>query len=356
MLGGLLSGPEDKNSVKNLIKRLCPFSKHIPNISLLVDVFNQARTGKGFRRTAGLGWYNKKTCFEFHKLLVSILIVYANILRLFKLKRNSGSQLAAELAEQLWACGYVVWRISTSRILEHHLRLLDISHWLSDPSKGLSPDRDWQFGYITVDGCVQSEDPKAKATSESKDEISEGDDDQNEEFLRNNHGNHGFKLDEAFLAWIRLQSTYWMAQDIVTAPRNISMGVLQLVEISVVDVKYPSDADREMAPWHQMLMDLQSALGPGIDVRGAITVIEAKIASQMAQTGGPSDPIFRKFFTANYEPEEFSGNLHCEVLLALLAYLKSELEDLEQHIMVRSLHELKVIYRFNGLCRTLIKL
>jgi len=143
MLGGLLIGNNLSSNVQDLLNRLCPFPDFIPDVSKLVTAFNNARTPKGLARTPGLGWYTKTTCFEFHKLLLSTIIAYRNSLRIFKRYKKDPT-----CAQQVWESGYLLWRIADSRILRHHLKLLNVCQWLPYPARGLTPDPNKLLGYI----------------------------------------------------------------------------------------------------------------------------------------------------------------------------------------------------------------
>lgn len=120
-----------------------------------------------------------------------------------------------------------------------------------------------------------------------------------------------FNLDKLFLRWMQLQVAHRIGQDILSPLRGAS-ETLQKVKISVVTVKHPQDQDCEMEPWVELLRKLH--FSDKFDVEGAIDAIKEAIKDKKY-----TDSIFKKFQKSpDFNLTEFSGNLHCEVLLALL--------------------------------------
>ena len=79
MLAEFLKG--DANSIMDFIKRLCPFPQYHPDISKLVETYDEKKAPKGMERR--MGWYTKDTCIEIHKLIISAITCYMNVLRIF---------------------------------------------------------------------------------------------------------------------------------------------------------------------------------------------------------------------------------------------------------------------------------
>ena len=102
-----------------------------------------------------MGWYTKDTCIEIHKLIISTITCYMNALRIFKRLRRE----RVAYADQLWRAAYLLWRVSDSRILRHHLKLLNFSKELSYPFRGLDQqlkqDLNELFGHISRNGQVK---------------------------------------------------------------------------------------------------------------------------------------------------------------------------------------------------------
>jgi len=359
MLGGLLIGREDAINVWDVITQLSPFQEYYPDIAKLSDAFKAAEALKaGSNRTPGTSWYTKDTCAEFHKLLLSALIAYTNALRIFKKLWKK----RVAFGEQLWRAAYLLWRITDSCILRHHLKLVNYMGLLSHPIRpmieGRVLDLDQKFGCLTREGHVkkwvqegnkegkdeehwqeseeEEEEDESKedfegdveeedGTEEEEDECEEQeiseedtteqpedlelDDDQTDKFLNKK------TVEKTYLRWLQLQSAYWIAQDIVTSPQTLSTVDPQTFKISIVNVKYPSNYDRKLVSWTQLIKDLP--LPGSINADEVIAAIKLEIDKHVNDP--QSHSIFKIFGSRpSYRPQNFTGNLHAEVLLALL--------------------------------------
>jgi len=354
MLGGLLIGWEDTINVWDVITQLSPFQEYYPDIAKLSDAFKVAEALKaGSNRTPGTSWYTKDTCAEFHKLLLSALIAYTNALRIFKKLRKK----RVAFGEQLWKAAYLLWRITDSRILRHHLKLVNymglLSHPLRPMTEGRVVDLDKKFGCLMHEGHVKKwvqkenkeekdeghESEEGESLDESKEdfesevegydsteeedeseeqEINEEDateqpehedEDQTDEFLNKK------AVEKTYLRWLQLQSAYWIAQDIITSPQTLSTVDPQTFKISIVNVKYPSSYDRKLVSWTQLIKDLP--LPRSINADEVIATIKSEIDKHVNDP--QCHPIFKKFGSGpSYRLRRFTGNLHAEVLLALL--------------------------------------
>jgi len=287
-----------ENEVDAIIKEFCPYPEFHPNLSILVTTFwdmMEANGPTGSKRTPGLGWYSKRTCFEFHKLLVSALVAYANALLRFhsvtsKLKRGSDVEIAdlkkqqPVLAQQLWKCGYLLWRIAESRILCHHLKLLDATLYLITPTRSTAPGRNIFTGTGPGEGVDEREE-KVDQKADDETNVEEDDDDQTEEFWRMKElpVPHEAEdpdipnLDAPFLRWMRLQASHWIAQDLLMSPQVLPKAISQRLQIFTVKVKFPSDADRKMESWETVLMDLEQDFPNRFNVRDTIATIKEQI-------------------------------------------------------------------------------
>ena len=81
------------------------------------------------------GLYNKTTCFEFHQLLVSILLSFGKALDGYA--DAHGKKRFEDLvdrAEEVYECGTLLWFIGYSRILRSHLNVLREEGWLHLPA------------------------------------------------------------------------------------------------------------------------------------------------------------------------------------------------------------------------------
>ena len=358
MLAGLLMGRPGEESVRDLIKWLSPFSDFYPAISKLVRTYNEKKAPKGSERR--MGWYMEDTCIEVHKLLISAVVAYTNALRIFKrLQRKQ-----VDYADQLWQAAYLLWRISDSQILHHHLRLLNFANELAYPIRGmdqnLARDLDVLYGYITAEGHVkvdnsgdhreaeanENEDGNGNDNNENKNKDKNNKNNKNgEDGEDDNNKNKGEgedddqieecliitdpDLEKTYLRWIQLHATYWKAQDIVvssldhpTSPENY--------EISVVKAKYPLGKDRKMLNWTTLIRSLSL---PNLNPEIVIATIKMQILLCIKEWN--CHPIFKKYKGKKCNPRYFTGNLHAEVLLALIL-LELQDDEIVDHFKVCS--------------------
>ncbi len=305
MLGALLKGKETNDeNVVDLLTQFCPHSEFHPNISKLTAAFDASE------EDPGTGWYQGDTCYEVNKLIISSLIAYANALHIIHKvnmqledKREGAiiperPELQSKLKdgmEQLFRCSHLLWRITSSNILRHHLKLLKTTHWLYHPTISDAKPSSKVYGelvqYEVSEGLVEDEQEQTEEFRSMKD-------------IPN--------LDKSFLRWMQLQVAHRIGQDILSPVRDTSQTILQKVKISVVTVKHPQGQDCEMEPWVELLRKLH--FPEKFDVEGAIDAIKEAIRDNKY-----TDSIFKKFRKSpDFNLTEFPGNLHCEVLLALL--------------------------------------
>ncbi len=294
----------------DVLMQLCQ-KEFLPILSKLTTAFEASEKGQR------IGWYRKDNCFEFHKLLISSLVAYANALRMVRKvhdllqdeckKENTPEvqiaikDLEANLKvsfERLSKCCHLLWRITSSDMIRRHLKLLDETHWLYHPkvTDADSPTK--------VYGAISSQ----WAQDTVNEGVVEDDQDQTSEFRSMNED----KVDKSFLRWMQLQVAHRIGQDILMPTRSTPHSILRRVEISVVTVKYPQAPDREMESWVELLRSL--CFPQDFNVQGAIDAIKTSIQAKKY-----NGSIFKKFRKApDFDLKEFPGNLHCEVLLALL--------------------------------------
>jgi hypothetical protein len=333
MLAALLMKKEHDVDVLDILKRLCPDNIVLPDLGKLVAAFESIRasTETSAIRTPGTGWYTKATCREFHKLFVASLITYGNSLcilsrahselkALHLVNPTPKTQAAIDrlqeklpnFAEHVWKCTHLVWRITDSRILRHHFNLLKTCGLFPRPSKGRVVPESRVFGIITKEWKLEAvrglQDGKAFNLAQAM----ECEDEENEEFTSMLDVNH---LDQSFMRWMQLQVAYRVGQDILTSNSVLSASILSKLEISIVTARYPSGVDCEMEPWDVLLRSQHFQFPQGFDVEAAIEAIRREVTSRINQS---CHPIFQKFQLPNFLPT-FPGNLHCEMILALLA-------------------------------------
>ena len=348
MLGGLLIGQKGIVTVEEIIEKLSPFPAYYPDIPKLVKAFQANSNAAKGKRTPGMGWYTKDTCVEIHKLLLSAIVVYTNALRIF----NNLPKRQVACGDQLWYAGYLLWRVTDSRIIRHHIRLLNCAHLLSYPTRGfvldVNRDLDEQFGHITHEGLVelwvndspglgadlgaykewaQNKEEEKKGSEEQEyeeedyemgdvtedldtEDQDDEDDDQTEEFLNKQDNSD---LEKTYLRWMQLQSAYWIAQDIIMSPKTLSAVNPEDFKISIVNAKHPSNLERRMISWKKLIMELP--IPESIKAPDVIATIKREIREHLKSE--ECHPIFKKYQPPSYKPRRFTGNLHAETLLVL---------------------------------------
>ena len=87
-----------------------------------------------------MGVYTEATCYEFHQLLVALLIAYANVLGalckaewdLEEHRDMETMKMRKDCTEKVWQCTYLWW-IACLHIFWQHLVLLCRGLWLHQP-------------------------------------------------------------------------------------------------------------------------------------------------------------------------------------------------------------------------------
>lgn len=335
MLAGLLMNKENDVNVLDILKRLCPDNVLLPNLAKLVDAFEStiASPETSKNHTPRTGWYTKATCRDFHKLFVSSLIAYGNSLRILS---RAHSELKAlqrinttlkvqraidrlqeklpNFAELVWKCVYLVWRITDSCILRHHFKLLGFCNCLPHPSKDQAIAESRVFGNLTKEWELKAVDGLEDSKAFDPPQAMACEDEESEEFKSMLDLKH---LDQSFKRWMQLQVAYRVGQAILTSKSVLSVSILPKLDISIVTARYPSGVDREMEPWDALLRSQHLHFPQGFDVEATIETIKREVRGRINTS---CNPIFQKFQPPDFLPI-FSGNLHCELILALLIKL-----------------------------------
>jgi hypothetical protein len=341
-LAGLLKGVVHGENVLEILKRLCPDHKMLPDIGKLVTAFELIRVPPetSAKRTSGTGWYTEATCYEFHKLYVCSLTAYANSLRILskahadleslqnanitpkaRITIEKLSNKLPHLFEQVWTCIHMLWRITDSRILRHHLRLLLACHYLPSPTKIGVPSENKAFGRITQELGLELG-PESRGQHEVNPLVNAGqaEDDERSDSEEFNSMLEFPNLDKSFMRWTQLQVAFRVGQDILTSKPVLSSSILPKLEISIVTARYPSNLDREMEPWDALLRSQHLNFPQDFDREAAILAIQAQITSRIGQS---CLPIFQRFQVPDFLPS-FPGHLHCDMVLPLLARLAQD--------------------------------
>jgi hypothetical protein len=262
----------------------------------LVDALRAASSSQSQQ---GLGAYNERTCFVFHHLLIATIRGFrANLQRLRESKDAKGRE---NRAHEVLQFGRLLWRIAHSQMLTHHLQLLEAANFLHTPV-------DANMRYITNDTSL--------ATGHPMD--GDEDDDTAEDVERGGPDHARPSAAYRFRRWIQLLVSHWAALDILSRSKGIEGADIALVHVR-------SRLHRKkMAPWDstiRRLASLSTAAEPtdSFDAKRAIDAFTRNI----------ENPYFdakivmafrKKNATQALLPQDvvFSGNVHCEVALALL--------------------------------------
>jgi hypothetical protein len=76
--------------------------------------------------------YDQSTCMEFHQLLVITPLAYGKALDALEAAKT-GKWNDVDLAQRVWFCATLLWRIAYSGVLHYHLHVLYSNLWLKAP-------------------------------------------------------------------------------------------------------------------------------------------------------------------------------------------------------------------------------
>jgi hypothetical protein len=147
-LSDMLLEMEDEASIQDIIMKNCPV---VNAQSPITSLLNACRTmqmlprQEGRAKLRGLSaLYSKATCFEFHQLLLAMLLSYGKALDRFvaTLDRHKSKPNFPDLicrTDEVWICTSLLWSIVYSQILDNHLAILSANGWLGAPSNPSYP-------------------------------------------------------------------------------------------------------------------------------------------------------------------------------------------------------------------------
>jgi hypothetical protein len=129
---------KDGVNMLSQIMQCYPMSASEPQSTLkpkhMVEALGQLQ---GKKQTKGsLGVYTKDTCYEFHRLLIATILCYRRMLRHFNLCHGCGDKKGCKLlVHNILQVSTLLWRIAYSRMLFHHLSLLQAGAFLDLPTQ-----------------------------------------------------------------------------------------------------------------------------------------------------------------------------------------------------------------------------
>jgi hypothetical protein len=362
--------PEQKAAILSHYQMVDKYKavKHINNLICNLEIANT--TNSTFRV------YNETTCVEFHHLLLSLLLGYGRALyRLNSAHPNRNDRednrtpdnREMELRDAVCNYAHFLWRIETSQLYQYHLVVLAEGGWLKlpDPLYADAYTRYAEFNHWPQDETM------VPAMEEAFLETAE-DDEDDPEGRDGGGGVQGGNV--AFVRWLRQMTSHLRAFSILNAGAPPVKPNITLLAVN-------RGHDRRIKlPWFEAVKNLNFEGSEPFDVPRAIQIIQELIddsesadfrtrklgkrfgkskkedkgeEGNRGKRGKGKGKQNRSSFKAegmdvSSEKEEdlcpgeliFTGNLHCEALLASLTKFsdqdKSIGDDLKIIITVRS--------------------
>jgi hypothetical protein len=134
----LSTSSKDGVDMLSQIMQCYPMSASEPQSTLkperMIEALGQLQGQKQTKDS--LGAYTKDTCYEFHQLLIATIFCYGRMLRHFNLCHGCRDKKGCELlAHNILQVSTLLWRIAYSRMLFHHLSLLQAGAFLDLPTQ-----------------------------------------------------------------------------------------------------------------------------------------------------------------------------------------------------------------------------
>ena len=341
VLGRLLVGMHDQGQIENIIMRRCGRSelsseKLLHLMAAFKRTTEETKSSAGVLREDGMGAYNGLTCWEFHRLLLATILAYGKALDELhnideeihpdaRLRRRDKYALGAaeleslqrrhaEYIQQAWVCAVVLWRISSSAALRHHLTVLRGIAALNLPHHNMV-NLAWYRSYtgfprITCPDIV----PGERSGQNNIDRVEE-----DHEFQRIEDGKD--EPAEVYLNWIRLLVAYWEALETVSS--GIRNSTARTLKVSLIVLNSPDvRMDLHVEPWRTTVEDLLASVPPRPSTYTDIPKAEAVIDT-IAQYIDRKKEVMRRdsifyAFRDDPKPVKFFGDVHSEAALASL--------------------------------------
>jgi hypothetical protein len=344
---------DNDNTLQDVIMAMCPRTNMRSTLTSLLTACRDMQTRDGRARSGVSGLYNRATCFEFHQLLVSTLICFGKALDTYAhaYTRHQGMpdpQSTAELvncAKVVEACGYLLWLIAYSRILEDHLKILHRNRWLALPVNTVDQlalfFQFTTFEHIQEQVVVQPTGEDDGGADEAGGDGGGGVEDgknEDEEFMtiaNNAIQSDCTNLAQTFLAWIRLQVDRWQASRKITS--FMKRARTPPVDLTLLVVKHPKplSTDNAVEPWRSTVRSLcaTAPTAETLDPEETIYLLEDMI-NKWSDVQGANN-IFQRFKTGiTYK---YNATIHCESAIAALDKFPDGVvgdEILKDHIRV----------------------
>jgi hypothetical protein len=349
---------QQEGQIASLIMDSCPSKKSRSQLTTLLSAFADIVRKKENKELPevpeGTGAYTEATCYEFHQLLVASLMAYANALGALSeaecnWQNHPGTEamkMRESCAERVWQCTYLLWRIVYSQIFRQHLTLLARGAWLLPLAQG---DKDVSAADLCltpgvvghrfrackndksgtgvkggdVGGSTKDDDASPLEQDADANDVDGGmeeDDDTSplEGDLDANDMDDDLAKAKPYMTWFRLHVSPWASQEIISSFSDALKGS-QNVKLHLLAAEPLNTANMAMEDWETTIRNLASwqPTGEVTNTFDADTII-GRIKMHIREYVQIADvnPIFRAF--RDHKPE-FSGVLHCEIVLSILA-------------------------------------
>jgi hypothetical protein len=312
-LGALVVGMEDAGQIESVIMKPCGRPEfHSERLTNLVAAFRETRVlGPSQPRDDGLGEYGKSTCVEFHRLFVATLLSYGRHLEALQHTDEMNGMDRAQKYEQVWICGFLLWRIVSSRMFQHHSRVLRKSAFLTLPiNDNEEIVRHNNYTGFATRGCQDI--AKAEPGCDTSETVAQ-------EYQRTFKGSSSYmeKVTDAFVKWARLQVSHLSALDALSST-FCSPSTPPPPKVALLAVKCPHfERELQVEPWRNTLRDLLASTSGAKHLNADSVIMTISHHIDMTKNKVNTNPIFKIFGTAT-DRITFKGSTHCETLLTSL--------------------------------------
>jgi hypothetical protein len=354
-------------------------TKSTPEPTRLIAALWEVKEAPG--EVMGLGAYTEETCFDLHQLLIAALFGFGHALKMLRDNRGLPCMERVTYIQMVAQFGNLLWRIVYSRILGHHLTLLQLGSVLSIHDRdgedlfreyasfapqfkrrrrtGRPTDFEERLA-LNIDSdevSVSGNDRETEAieedeedyevevenVSETEEEQRDDDEDMGEELQRMIDEVLTKKLDNnkdakkqmgdntmtgmglLFQRWLRLLVNHWAALDIISSHASKSSHDIR---IRLITARHPdtyADQGMKMNHWQDTIRRLSTYVTSHPQSLDPADTFNAEVCISMLETHlkDPKAPRHAHKTALNYEPEnpnKFTGNYHCEALLAAIIH------------------------------------
>jgi hypothetical protein len=261
--------------------------------------------------------YNLATCVEFHQLFLVTVLAYGRALdALFVARTDGGAKDEVALAQRVWHCATILWRIAYSGILRHHLELLSKKNWLVVP---IYDEENIELFQEFTD--FDHPDYRMKHPATKGGLVMDGDgqdENENEEQVEFEHMKASADTGLIFRRWIHAQVSHWEALSVMSKHATIVNTSIQFHLLAVRCPNYYPHSSK-VAKWVPTVKTLikqrtpSLANGERIDADAVIGYLKSQIG--IGQKAKYFHPIFHRF---SNEDLSWKGFAHCEAWMASL--------------------------------------